>query len=173
MPMHEVDYEIVGDDLQYVKIELDPGEAAIAEAGAMMYLEDGIEMETVFGDGSQPRGGFMDSLIGAGKRLLIGEPLFMPGVWNRAPARRRAPSAARARFGPSRCPSAGSRAASTPPRPRQVAGVARRARSSGRSATCWTATAGSSASVQRLQRSPGDREDGHDPCREFFDPIIM
>ena len=94
MPMHEVDYEIVGDDLQYVKIELDPGEAAIAEAGAMMYLEDGIEMETVFGDGSQPRGGFMDSLIGAGKRLLIGESLFMTVFWNRGQVKRKAAFAA-------------------------------------------------------------------------------
>lgn len=53
--MHEVDYEVVGEDLQYVKIELDPGEAAVAEAGSMMYIEDGIEMETIFGDGSSSR----------------------------------------------------------------------------------------------------------------------
>src|SRR5262249_10313373 len=49
--MHEVDYEILGDDMQFVKIELDPGEAAIGEAGAMMYLEEGIEVQTIFGDG--------------------------------------------------------------------------------------------------------------------------
>jgi uncharacterized protein (AIM24 family) len=52
--MHEVDYEIFGDDMQYVEIELDPGEAALAEAGGMMYMEDGIQMQTIFGDGSKP-----------------------------------------------------------------------------------------------------------------------
>ena len=51
--MHEVDYEILGDDMQFVKIELDPGEAVLSEAGSMMYVEDGIEMQTIFGDGSQ------------------------------------------------------------------------------------------------------------------------
>ena len=56
--MHDVDYEILGDDLQFVRIELDPGEAAVAEAGAMMYVEDGIGMLTIFGDGSQQQGGF-------------------------------------------------------------------------------------------------------------------
>src|SRR5262245_14321349 len=72
--MHEIDYEILGDDLQFVKIELDPGEAVIGEAGAMMYIEDGIQMQTIFGDGSQQQqGGFMNALLGAGKRLLIGE----------------------------------------------------------------------------------------------------
>ncbi len=54
--MHEVDYEIVGDDMQFVKIELDPGEAVVSEAGSMMYIEDGIEMQTIFGDGSQHAG---------------------------------------------------------------------------------------------------------------------
>ena len=75
--MHEIDYKIFGDDMQYVEIELDPQEAALAEAGGMMYMEDGIEMETIFGDGSQQRQGFMGALMGAGKRLLIGESLFM------------------------------------------------------------------------------------------------
>src|SRR5262245_59217758 len=69
--MHEVDYQIVGDDMQFVKIELDPKEAVVAEAGSMMYLEDGIQMDTIFGDGSQQQqGGFMGALLGAGKRLL-------------------------------------------------------------------------------------------------------
>jgi len=75
--MHEVDYQILGDDMQFVKIELDPGEAVVGEAGAMMYIEDGIQMTTVFGDGSQQQGGFMGALLGAGKRLLTGESLFM------------------------------------------------------------------------------------------------
>ncbi len=75
--MHEIDYEIVGDDLQFVKIELDPKEAVVAEAGAMMYIEDGIQMETIFGDGSQQNQGFMGALLSAGKRVLTGESLFM------------------------------------------------------------------------------------------------
>ena len=75
--MHEVDYEIFGDDMQYVEVELDPQEAVVAEAGGMMYMEDGIEMETIFGDGSQQNTGFMGSLMSAGKRLLTGESLFM------------------------------------------------------------------------------------------------
>lgn len=80
--MHEVEYKIIGDDMQFVEVELDPGEATVAEAGGMMYMEDGIEMETVFGDGSQQQGGFMGALIGAGKRLLIGESLFMTVFMN-------------------------------------------------------------------------------------------
>src|SRR3954463_14802272 len=82
--MHEIDYKIYGDDMQYVEVELDPQEAVVAEAGAMMYMEDGIEMETVFGDGSQQTSGFMGALLGAGKRLLTGESLFMTVFYNRA-----------------------------------------------------------------------------------------
>lgn len=74
--MHEVDFKIFGDDMQFVEVELDPQEAAIAEAGGMMYMDDGIEMETIFGDGAQPTG-LLGSLMGAGKRLLTGESLFM------------------------------------------------------------------------------------------------
>ncbi|HEY2954573.1 MAG TPA: TIGR00266 family protein [Candidatus Eisenbacteria bacterium] len=92
--MHEVDYQILGDDMQFVKIELDPGEAALGEAGAMMYLEDGIEMQTIFGDGSQPGGGLMEKLLGAGKRLLVGESLFMTVFHNTANGKRRAAFAA-------------------------------------------------------------------------------
>jgi uncharacterized protein (TIGR00266 family) len=94
--MHEVDYEILGDDLQFVKIEMDPGEAVVGEAGAMMYLEDGIEMETIFGDGSpqQQQGGLMGALLGAGKRLLIGESLFMTVFMNRGTGKKRAAFAA-------------------------------------------------------------------------------
>ena len=94
--MHEVDYEIVGDDLQFVKIELDPGEAALAEAGAMMYIEDGIEMQTIFGDGSQQSqsGGLMGTLLNAGKRLLTGESLFMTVFQNQGPGKSKAAFAA-------------------------------------------------------------------------------
>ena len=75
--MHEIDYKIFGDDMQFVEVELDPNEATVAEAGGMMYMDDGIEMETIFGDGSQQQTGFMGALMGAGKRLLTGESLFM------------------------------------------------------------------------------------------------
>lgn len=87
--MHEVDYEIFGDDMQYVEIELDPGEAAVAEAGAMMFMEDGIEMETIFGDGSERQSGFLGALMGAGKRLITGESLFMTVFGNRGHGKRR------------------------------------------------------------------------------------
>jgi uncharacterized protein (TIGR00266 family) len=86
--MHEVDYEIVGDDMQFVRIVLDPGEAVVAEAGSMMYLESGIEMDTIFGDGSQQQQGLMGALVGAGKRLLTGESIFMTVYHNEARERR-------------------------------------------------------------------------------------
>jgi len=74
----EIDFKIMGNEMQFVEIELDPGESALAEAGAMMYKDSRIEMQTIFGDGSQGGGGgFMDKLFGAGKRLLTGESLFM------------------------------------------------------------------------------------------------
>ena len=87
--MHEIDYRIHGDDMQFVEIELDPGEATVAEAGGMMYMDDGIEMETIFGDGSAKPGGLMGALMGAGKRLLTGESLFMTVFLNRAGQKRR------------------------------------------------------------------------------------
>jgi len=89
--MHEIDYKIFGDDMQFVEVELDPNEATVAEAGGMMYMDDGIEMETIFGDGSrqQKSGGFMGALMGAGKRLLTGESLFMTVFLNRSTQRRR------------------------------------------------------------------------------------
>jgi uncharacterized protein (TIGR00266 family) len=76
---HEIDFKIYGEELQFVEVELDPGESTVAEAGAMMYMTPGIEMNTVFGDGSESNasGGIMDKLLGAGKRLLTGESLFM------------------------------------------------------------------------------------------------
>jgi uncharacterized protein (TIGR00266 family) len=87
--MHEIDYKIFGDDMQFVEVELDPMEAAVAEAGGMMYMEDGIEMETIFGDGSQQNSGFLGALMGAGKRLLIGESLFMTVFQNRGQGKKR------------------------------------------------------------------------------------
>jgi uncharacterized protein (TIGR00266 family) len=87
--MHEIDYEIYGDAMQFVEIELDPMEAAVAEAGGMMYMQDGIEMETIFGDGSQQNNGFLGALMGAGKRLLTGESLFMTVFQNCGQGKRR------------------------------------------------------------------------------------
>lgn len=75
-PTEGLDYAIRGHEMQFVEIELDPGESAIAEAGAMMYKGASIEMNAVFGDGSEENKGFMGSLMGAGKRLLTGESLF-------------------------------------------------------------------------------------------------
>jgi uncharacterized protein (TIGR00266 family) len=74
---HEIDYRIFGEEMQCVEIELDPQETVIAEAGAFMYMEQGIQMETIFGDGSRAQSSFMDKLFSAGKRLLTGESLFM------------------------------------------------------------------------------------------------
>jgi len=87
--MHEIDYQIHGDAMQYVEIELDPREAVVAEAGGMMYMDDGIEMETIFGDGSQQTTGFMGALMGAGKRLLTGESLFMTVFQNQSQGKKR------------------------------------------------------------------------------------
>ena len=81
MNNHEIDYEIHGDDMQFVEIELDPNETTIAEAGSLMMMEDGIEMETIFGDGNEQKG-FMGKLFGAGKRLITGESLFMTAFTN-------------------------------------------------------------------------------------------
>src|SRR5215471_6226244 len=89
--MHEIDFKIFGDEMQFVEVELDPMEAAVAEAGGMMYMDDGIAMETIFGDGSQQQqnSGFLGSLLGAGKRLLIGESLFMTVFQNRGQGKKR------------------------------------------------------------------------------------
>jgi uncharacterized protein (TIGR00266 family) len=92
--MHEVDYKVFGEDIQFVEIELDPGEAAIAEAGEMFYMDDGITMETIFGDGSQQQRGFLDALVGAGKRLLVGESLFMTVFLNSGAGKKRVSFAA-------------------------------------------------------------------------------
>lgn len=87
--MHEIDYKIFGDDMQFVEVELDPQEAALAEAGGMMYMEDGIEMETIFGDGTKSNSGFLGALMGAGKRLLTGESLFMTVFQNRGAGKKK------------------------------------------------------------------------------------
>ena len=82
MNNHEIDYKLYGDDMQFVEIELDPQETVIAEAGSLMMMEDDIKMETIFGDGSSKQSGLMDKLIGAGKRVLTGESLFMTTFTN-------------------------------------------------------------------------------------------
>ncbi len=91
MSMDVIDYEIFGDDMQFVEIELDPGEAAIGEAGAMMMMEDGVQMDTVFGDGSQQSqsDGLMGKLMGAGKRLITGESLFTTIYHNESQMKRK------------------------------------------------------------------------------------
>jgi uncharacterized protein (TIGR00266 family) len=94
MPMDVVDYEIFGDDMQYIEIELDPGEAAIGEAGSMMMMQDGIEMDTIFGDGSAQQGGLFSKLLGAGKRLVTGESLFTTIFHNESNKKRRVAFAA-------------------------------------------------------------------------------
>lgn len=94
MAMDVVDYKIFGSEMQYVEVELDPGEAAVGEAGVMMYLQDGIQMDTVFGDGSPQQGGFMGKLLGAGKRLLTGESLFTTVFHNEGNGKRRVAFAA-------------------------------------------------------------------------------
>jgi len=88
-PMHVIDYKIHGDDLQFVEIELDPSEAVVAEAGGMMFMDDGIAMQTIFGDGSQQNSGFIGALLGAGKRLLTGESLFMTVFQNQGTGKKR------------------------------------------------------------------------------------
>jgi uncharacterized protein (TIGR00266 family) len=92
--MHQIDHEILGNEMQYVRIELDPGEAAVAEAGMMMYLEDGIGFDTVFGDGSGAQKGFLGSLLSAGQRLITGESLFTSVFMNQAQSKRRVAFAA-------------------------------------------------------------------------------
>jgi len=80
---HEIDYRIIGEEMQYVEIELDPNETAIAESGAFMMMDDGIQMQTIFGDGSaQQTGGIFGKLLSAGKRVLTGESLFMTDFTN-------------------------------------------------------------------------------------------
>ncbi|HPD41266.1 MAG TPA: TIGR00266 family protein [Anaerolineae bacterium] len=88
MQSHEIDYQVYGDDLQFVEVELDPRETVIAEAGAMMYMDDGIAFETRMGDGSRPQG-MMDKVLSVGKRVLTGESLFMTHFTNVSEGKRR------------------------------------------------------------------------------------
>lgn len=94
MKCHEVDYEIFGDDMQIVEVELDPNEVVIAEAGAMNYMEDGISFETKMGDGSNPSAGILDSLMNVGKRVLTGESIFMTHFTNSGSGKKRVAFAA-------------------------------------------------------------------------------
>ena len=84
MNNHEIDYKLYGDDMQFVEVELDPRETVIAEAGSLMMMEDGISMETIFGDGSaeDSGSGLMGKLLSAGKRVITGESLFMTAFTN-------------------------------------------------------------------------------------------
>ena len=94
MQSHEIDYVILGDDMQIVEVELDPQETVIAEAGAMNYMEDGIGFETRMGDGSRPSAGIMDSLLSVGKRVLTGESIFMTHFTNNGQGKKRVAFAA-------------------------------------------------------------------------------
>ncbi len=82
MICHEVDYEIYGDEMQIVEIELDPGETVVAEAGAMNYMEEGITFEAKLGDGSQASEGILGKLLSAGKRAMASESVFMTHFTN-------------------------------------------------------------------------------------------
>lgn len=82
MQAHEIDYQIFGEEMQYVEIELDPQEIVIAEAGSFMMMDNNIQMQTIFGDGSQQQSGIFDKLLSAGKRVLTGESLFMTAFIN-------------------------------------------------------------------------------------------
>ncbi|MFN5422374.1 MAG: AIM24 family protein, partial [bacterium] len=86
---HEIDYKIVGEEMQYVEVELDPSETAIAEAGSFMMMDDGVQMQTIFGDGSGQDKGVLGKLFSAGKRLLTGESLFMTAFTNASNEKKR------------------------------------------------------------------------------------
>ena len=94
MAMDVVDFEIKGAEMQFVEVELDPGEAAVGEAGSMMFMDAGISMDTVFGDGSQNQSGLFGKLLGAGKRLITGESLFTTVYTNQGSAKLRVAFAA-------------------------------------------------------------------------------
>ena len=94
MVSHEIDYKIFGDDIQFVEIELDPGETVIAEAGAMVYMEQGITFEVKMGDGSTPNQGLMGKLLSAGSRIIAGESLFLTHFTNQGQGKSRVAFAA-------------------------------------------------------------------------------
>jgi hypothetical protein len=106
MAMDVVDYEIRGAEMQFVEVELDPGEAAVGEAGSMMFMDAGITMDTVFGDGSAAASGLIGKLLSAGKRLVTGNPSSPPSTPTPAAPRRAWPSRRRTRERSSRwiCP---------------------------------------------------------------------
>ena len=104
MQCHEVDYEIIGDDMQIVEVELDPNETVVAEAGAMNYMDDGISFQAMMGDGSNPSEGIMGKLLGAGKRVLTGESIFMTHFTNTGSGKKRAAFACSVRRMPSSAP---------------------------------------------------------------------
>ena len=91
---HEIDYKIYGEELQYVELELDPNETVIAESGAFMMMEDHIQMQSIFGDGSQQQQGLFGKLLSAGKRILTGESLFMTAFTNVGTGKRKVSFAA-------------------------------------------------------------------------------
>jgi uncharacterized protein (TIGR00266 family) len=94
MAMDVIDYEIRGAEMQFVEVELDPGEAAIGEAGSLMFMESGVEMDTVLGDGAPQSGGFFGKLMSAGKRLITGESLFTTVYTNQGSGKQRVAFAA-------------------------------------------------------------------------------
>ena len=94
MNSHEIDYELIGDDMQIVEVELDPGETVIAEAGAMNYMEDQISFEAKMGDGSKPHQGLFAKLLDVGKRALTGESIFMTHFTNQGMGKKRVSFAA-------------------------------------------------------------------------------
>ena len=94
MQSHDVDYRIIGDDIQLVEIELDPMETVIAEAGTMMYMDNQIRFETKMGDGSNPNQSLMDKLLSAGSRVLTGESLFVTHFTNMGAGKQRVAFAA-------------------------------------------------------------------------------
>jgi uncharacterized protein (TIGR00266 family) len=94
MQCHEVDYKLIGDDMQIVEVELDPGETVVAEAGAMNYMDDGITFEARMGDGSRAGGGMMSKLMNVGKRMLTGESIFLTHFTNGGSGKKNAAFAA-------------------------------------------------------------------------------
>ena len=94
MVSHEIDYKIFGDDIQFVEIELDPDETVIAEAGTMVYMEQGISFEVKMGDGSTPNQGLVGTLLSAGSRLITGESLFITHFTNKGNGKSRVAFAA-------------------------------------------------------------------------------
>lgn len=89
MNAHEIDYTLIGEELQSIEIELDPNESVVAEAGSLMMMEDQIEMNTILGDGSKSNRGILGKLVSAGKRLLTGEGLFMTTYSNTGSGKRK------------------------------------------------------------------------------------